>query len=49
MARLREIRQRQKAEHVALEGGYDSDDEANYVEREITVVTVINTKEELVI
>jgi translation initiation factor 3 subunit B len=49
MARLREIRRRQKPEHVALEGGYDSDDEANYIEREITVVTVINTKEELVI
>ena len=49
LARLREIRQRQKPEHMALLNGYDSDDESNYVMREITITTILSTKDELVL
>jgi translation initiation factor 3 subunit B len=48
LARLREIRRRQKPEHMALLNGFDSDDESNYEMKEITVTTILNTKEELV-
>lgn len=36
------------AEHVALLGGYDSEDEANYIIRERSVETVLSSKEEVV-
>ena len=48
MARLKEWRSRQKQERMELLGGYDSDDENNFVTKEIVVETVLNTKEELV-
>ena len=48
MARLKEWRNRQKVERMELLGGYDSEDEDNFITKEITVETVLNTKEELV-
>lgn len=48
MARLTEWRDRQKPERMQLLGGYDSDDEENFFTKEITIETVLNTKEELV-
>jgi hypothetical protein len=48
MARLAEWRARQKVERVELLGGYDSDDEENYTTKEVTIETVLNTKEDLV-
>lgn len=44
--RLKAIRSREKEERMVLLGGYDEDDESNYVTREITVETVLSTKEE---
>jgi len=48
MARLKEWRGRQKQERMELLGGYDSDDEDNFVTKEVTIETVLGTKEELV-
>jgi len=48
LARNKEIRARQKRERMSLLGGYDSDDDANYVIRDLTIETVITTKEEVV-
>ena len=48
MAWLAEWRARQKVERVELLGGYDSDDEENYTTKEVTIETVLNTKEDLV-
>ncbi|KAL7465776.1 hypothetical protein ACHAXS_006097 [Conticribra weissflogii] len=48
MARLREWRARQKVERMELLGGYDSEDEDNFVEREVVVETILSSKEELV-
>lgn len=48
MARLNELRARQKQERIELNGGYDSEDEDNYTEKEVVIETVLNTKEELV-
>lgn len=48
LARLKEWRARQKQERMALLGGYDSEDESNFTAKEITIETILNTKEELV-
>jgi translation initiation factor 3 subunit B len=48
LARLKEWRARQKQERMDLLGGYDSEDEDNYTVKEVTIETVLNTKEELV-
>ena len=48
MARLKEWRARQKQERMALLGGYDSEDENNFTTKEVTIETVLNTKEDLV-
>ncbi|KAL3789812.1 hypothetical protein ACHAW5_011235 [Stephanodiscus triporus] len=48
MARLGEWRARQKQERMELLGGYDSEDEENFTTKEITIETVLNTKEDLV-
>jgi translation initiation factor 3 subunit B len=48
LARLKEWRARQKQDRMALLGGYDSEDEKNFTTKEITIETVLNTKEELV-
>ena len=46
LTRLKEWRARQKQERMALLGGYDSEDESNFTAKEITIETVLNTKEE---
>lgn len=48
LARNKAIRERRRAEYVALLDGYDSDDETNYVVREVQVETVLSTNEELI-
>jgi translation initiation factor 3 subunit B len=48
VARLRAIRGRQKEDRKALYQGYDSDDESNYVTKEVTVETILSTKEEII-
>lgn len=55
-AALREVVQRNKAmwhqryraEHIELLGGYDSDDDRHYELREMTIPTVLSSKEEIV-
>jgi translation initiation factor 3 subunit B len=47
-AELRALRQQQRARHIELLGGYDSEDESNYVTREVSVETILSTKEEIV-
>jgi len=49
LGRNRDIQARRRAEHIALLGGYDSDDESNFVVREVTRETVLSTKEEVVV
>lgn len=48
MERNRAIRTKDRAEHVELLGGYDSDDDANYIIREVVVETVLSSKDEVV-
>lgn len=48
VARLRDLRRSQKPERMELLGGYDSDNESNYVWREVTTETVLSTKEDVV-
>jgi len=48
MAELREFKLRQKAARDELNGGYDSDDENNYITKEYHVENVLSTKEEVV-
>lgn len=46
--RLNELRQQQKETRVALYNGYDSDDQSNYVTNEVSIETILSTKEEVV-
>jgi len=48
LARLREFRDRQKETRIELLDGYDSDDERNYVMKEVTVETLLSTKDEII-
>ena len=48
MARLNAFNDSQKAARRELLGGYDSDDAGNYVMREISVETVLSSKDEVV-
>eukprot|EP00542_Grammatophora_oceanica_P022743 CAMPEP_0194027394 /NCGR_PEP_ID=MMETSP0009_2-20130614/1548_1 /TAXON_ID=210454 /ORGANISM="Grammatophora oceanica, Strain CCMP 410" /LENGTH=704 /DNA_ID=CAMNT_0038666445 /DNA_START=41 /DNA_END=2155 /DNA_ORIENTATION=+ len=48
VARLRAIRERQKDERIGLMNGYDSDGEGNYIEREVTIETILSSKEEVI-
>lgn len=48
VALLSEYKKQQRARRIELLGGYDSDDENNYVEKVITVETILSTKEEIV-
>jgi len=48
IALLGEYKKQQKARRIELLGGYDSDDESNYIERDLTIETILNTKEEVV-
>lgn len=48
LERNRAILKRRRAEHIELLGGYDSDDEANYVKRDFKIETILSTKEETI-
>lgn len=48
LARLKEIRANMKQERMALLNGYDSEDESNWTTKEVTIETVLSTKEELI-
>lgn len=48
MTRLKEWRDRQKQDRMALLGGYDSEDEDNYTIKEVTTETVLSSKEVLI-
>lgn len=47
-AELAALRREQRQRHVELLDGYDSDDESHYVVREITVETIVSSKDEVV-
>mmetsp|Transcript_16126 Transcript_16126/g.24361 ORF Transcript_16126/g.24361 Transcript_16126/m.24361 type:complete len:718 (+) Transcript_16126:129-2282(+) len=48
LSRLRAIRSREHEARMALLDGYDENDDSNYVTREITVETILSSKEETV-
>jgi len=48
LGRNRDLLVPRRAEHIALLGGYDSDDEANFTTREVKRETILSTKEEVV-
>jgi len=48
LANIRSLRAEQRARHIDMLDGYDSDDDSNYVVREVTVETILSTKEEVV-
>jgi len=48
IADLRKLRREQKDRHVEMLDGYDSEDESNYVVRDLFVETILSTKEEVV-
>jgi len=47
MARLREFRRTQKMDRMQLMNGYDSEDEDNYVMKEVTLETILSSKEDV--
>jgi translation initiation factor 3 subunit B len=49
LVRNKALRAKRRAEHMALLGGYDSEDEANYVVSDRTVEKTISSKEEVVV
>ena len=48
LANIMNLRRQQRAKHIEMLDGYDSDDDANYVVREVSIETVLSTKEEVV-
>ena len=48
LAELRQFKAQQKATRIDLLGGYDSDDDSNYVIKEHQVENILSTKEEVV-
>jgi len=48
MKGLNEIRRQQRKIRLEIMDGYDSDDESNYVMKEVTIETVLSTNEEMV-
>lgn len=46
--RLKELKMQQKPERMAFYDGYDSDDESNYIIKEVSIETILSTKEEVV-
>jgi translation initiation factor 3 subunit B len=48
MSRLKELKRQQKEARIALMNGYDSDDEHNYVTKEVNIETILSSKEEVV-
>jgi translation initiation factor 3 subunit B len=49
LARNRAVHRRQRAEHIQLLGGYDSEDEKNYRITDLQIETVLSTKEEVIV
>jgi translation initiation factor 3 subunit B len=47
-AELRQLRREQRARHLEMLDGYDSEDDSNYVIREVAVETILSTQEEVV-
>jgi translation initiation factor 3 subunit B len=45
---LKTLRLEQRARQIEMLGGYDSEDEANYTVRDLTIETILSTKEEVV-
>ena len=45
---LRALRNEQRPRRIELLDGYDSEDDSNYVIKEITIETILSTKEEVV-
>eukprot|EP00980_Cylindrotheca_fusiformis_P009809 scaffold2157_cov111-Cylindrotheca_fusiformis.AAC.3 len=48
LADLRALRKSQRARHIELQDGYDSEDDNNYTMNDVTVETILSTKEEVV-
>jgi translation initiation factor 3 subunit B len=48
LARLKEIKSHQNSERSELYGGYDSEDESNYITTEVNIETILSQKEEVV-
>lgn len=48
LAKLKQLRNQQKEERMALNNGYDSDDENNFVVKQVTIETILSSKEEMV-
>jgi len=48
LANIKRLRLEQRARHIDLMDGYDSEDDSNYVVREIAIETILSTKEEVV-
>merc|ERR1719162_2184448 len=48
LSNIRSLRAEQRSRHIDMLDGYDSDDDSNYVVREVTVETILSTKEEVV-
>lgn len=48
-AELRALRATQRARRTALQDGYNSEDESNYVIRDLAVETILSTSEEVVV
>lgn len=48
LARNKAIQRNRRAEYIQLLDGYDSEDESNYIIREVQVETILSSKEELV-
>jgi hypothetical protein len=49
LVRNKALRAKRHAEHIALFGGYDSEDKSNYVVSDRTVEKTISSKEEVVV
>lgn len=47
-AELRALRREQRPRLIEMHNGYDSEDDSNFIIREVTVETVLSTKEEIV-
>ncbi|GKY91960.1 hypothetical protein MPSEU_000167600 [Mayamaea pseudoterrestris] len=48
LERNRAARASRRTEYIALLGGYDSQDDANYIEKELVVETILSSKEEVI-
>jgi len=48
LANIKNLRKEQRSKHIEMLDGYDSEDESNYVVREVAIETILSTKEEVV-